>query len=150
MTAWATKSHYDNTGTTVADVTCGEDEHGIWVSGMIRDLDAATLRELRSAPLSGDWRGPEGRQELVAALAVNVPGFLVPRVGIHDGRQISLVAAGVVLHTPNAPDLSAAVMAAVDEIEARNRRRRMAALAKRTGRDPKSRMAELAASVRGD
>jgi hypothetical protein len=41
-------------------------------------------------------------------------------------------------------------MAAVDEIEARNRRRRMAALAKRTGRDPKSRMAELAASVRGD
>lgn len=89
-------SHYDHTGTVAADVAAGEDEHGIWVAGAARpgtDLDV-----LRSASLSGDWRRVDGRLELVAALAVNVPGFPVPRVQarVASGAQTALVASGMV------------------------------------------------------
>lgn len=90
-------SHYDHTGTAAADVTVGEDEFGVWFSGALRDIDEKTERALRAAKLSGDWRRIGGNLELVAALAVNVPGFPVPRVaaGVEDGRQLSLVAAGI-------------------------------------------------------
>lgn len=90
--------HYDNTGTVVADVISGEDEHGIWVSGALRPgLPPARIRELRAAKLSGDWRRIGGQLRLVAFLAVNVPGFGVPRLRaeIEDGRQLSLVASGM-------------------------------------------------------
>ena len=153
LSAAATAAHYDNTGTAAADVVAGEDAHGIWISGRVRDrLSDEDRYALAAAPLSGDWRGIAGNLEMVAALSVNVGGFPIPRtmLAASGGEQTSLVAAGIVHRTSESVDLSAAVMAAVDEIEARNRRRRMAALAKQTGRDPKSRMAELAASVRGD
>lgn len=95
--------HYDNTGSCVADVCVGEDEHGIWVAGAARpgiDIDA-----LRSASLSGDWRTINGTLELVAALAVNVPGFPIPRTqaAVAASAQISLVASGIVEPEP-APD----------------------------------------------
>lgn len=80
-TAKAAASHYDNTGTVAADVRCGEDEFGIWVAGALRPgLNEEQIREFRAAPLSGDWRKIAGKLELVGALAVNVPGFPVPRV----------------------------------------------------------------------
>ena len=151
----AARAHYDNTCTVVADITCGDDDWGIWFSGLARDwvmADAKTLREFRAAPLSGDWRGPEGRRELVAALGVNVPGFLVPRIGIKDGRQVSLVAAGALdrndHHVVSSLDIGAAIMAAVDEIETRKARKDMAELAKSLGRDPRSRMAALRDSMK--
>lgn len=73
-------AHYDNTGSAVADVAAGEDSHGIWISGSLRsNLSAEELREFRAAPLSGDWRTVGGSLELVAMLAVNMPGFPVPR-----------------------------------------------------------------------
>lgn len=79
-TAKAAASHYDHTGTVAADVRCGEDEFGIWVAGALRPgLTDEQIREFRAAPLSGDWRRIAGRLELVGALAVNVPGFPVPR-----------------------------------------------------------------------
>lgn len=90
--------HYDNTGTVVADVVSGEDQFGIWVSGALRPgLAPARVRELRAAKLSGDWRRIGGQLRLVAFLAVNVPGFPVPRLRaeVHEGRQLSLVASGV-------------------------------------------------------
>lgn len=94
--AGATVAHYDNTGTVAADIVAGEDDYGIWVAGATRpgvDLDA-----LRAASLSGDWRSIGGNLELVAALAVNVPGFPVPRIAasIAQGEQTSLVASGIV------------------------------------------------------
>lgn len=95
----STLAHYDNTGTAVADVRAGEDAYGIWISGAIRSgLTADQLRELRAAPLSGDWRQVAGNLELVAALAVNVPGFPVPRPQglVASGEVVSLVAAGMV------------------------------------------------------
>lgn len=88
--------HYDNTGTCAADIRVGEDAHGIWVAGAARpdtDLDA-----LRAASLSGDWRRINGSLELVAALAVNVPGFPVPRIAASAvmDEQLALVAAGMI------------------------------------------------------
>lgn len=94
--------HYDDTGTAIADVVCGEDEFGIWFSGSVRPgLEEEDVRKLRGAVLSGDWRNVNGNLELVALLAVNVPGFPVPRVRAlvasgGDGQEVlALVAAGI-------------------------------------------------------
>jgi hypothetical protein len=108
----AAAAHYDNTGTCVADICVGEDEFGIWVAGAARpdaDLDA-----LRSASLSGDWRRIDGNLELVAALAVNVPGFPIPRttVAMAAGAQLALVASGVV----EQDDLIQTLIAKVDRL----------------------------------
>jgi hypothetical protein len=88
--------HYDNTGTCFALVNVGEDDHGIWFSGVrapgiTDDQFAAGI----SAPLSGDWRAMGGNLELVAALAVNTPGFPIIASGAsdEDDAPLSLVAA---------------------------------------------------------
>ncbi|HLR43873.1 MAG TPA: hypothetical protein VK065_01650 [Brevibacterium sp.] len=95
----AALAHYDDTGTVGADVRVGEDQHGIWVAGALRSgLSDEQVRSLRSAPLSGDWRRVNGSLELVAALAVNVPGFPVPRPSGRRaaGNTVALVASGMV------------------------------------------------------
>lgn len=85
-------AHYDHTGTVAADVRAGEDKFGVWVSGALRpSLNDEQIREFRSAPPSGDWRRIAGRMELVAALAVNVPGFPVARALVAGGVQESLL-----------------------------------------------------------
>jgi hypothetical protein len=97
--------HYDHTGTAVADVRIYEDEFGGQVVGALRpDTPAARVRELRGATVSGDWRPVNGFLELVGLLAVNVPGFPVPRTkaivaATENGGQeiLALVAAGIVL-----------------------------------------------------
>lgn len=103
-------AHYDNTGTAVADVRCGEDDHGIWFAGAIRpDLEATKVRALRAAQISGDWRKHSGRLEFCAGLAVNVPGYPVvrPRTALAaSGDPTGLVAAGV--------DLRVAPLSALD------------------------------------
>lgn len=94
----AAASHYDNTGWAVADVAVGNDKHGIWVAGAIRpDADSARVHQLRaSGQVSGDWRRIGGKLRLVGLLAVNVPGFPVPRMRarVASGMTYSLVAAG--------------------------------------------------------
>jgi len=81
--AWslaAALDHYSNSARAVADVAVGEDSHGIWIAGALRPtVTPAQVRELRASPLSGDWRTFSGHLELVAALAVNTPGFAIPR-----------------------------------------------------------------------
>lgn len=97
--ARAAASHYDDTGAVVADVAAGEDAYGIWIAGALRPgLEADKRERLRASALSGDWRAIRGNLELVAALAVNVPGFPIPRTGLaaSAGVQTALVAAGVV------------------------------------------------------
>lgn len=99
LRAAAAAEHYDNTGTAVADVRAGEDAHGIWVAGALRpDVTPEQVRALRSSPLSGDWRRVDGNLELHAALAVNVPGFPIPRPAglVASGELQALVASGVV------------------------------------------------------
>lgn len=95
----AAAEHYDNTGAAVADVAVGNDAHGIWVAGAIRpDASPSQVAALRSAgQVSGDWRRVGGKLRLVGLLAVNVPGFPVPktRTRMNDGQQFALVAAGL-------------------------------------------------------
>lgn len=87
--------HYDDSGTAVAAVTVGEDGHGIWVAGaLLPGVDADRVAQLRLSPLSGDWRRADGNLELIAALAVNTPGFPVLRAS--GGDCEALLAAGVV------------------------------------------------------
>nr|DAV81443.1 MAG TPA: minor head component F [Caudoviricetes sp.] len=115
--ARAAAEHYDNTGAVVVDVAAGEDSHGIWVAGAVRPgTTPDQIRALRAAPLSGDWRTIGGNLELVGALAVNVPGFPVPRPAgrIDSDEMVTLVAAGVV-----APDVAlSAASAPVPRVDA--------------------------------
>lgn len=90
----AAAAHYDDVGTAVASVFAGEDEHGIWVAGyIIPGTTPEKVAELARSPLSGDWRRIGGNLELIAAHAVNVPGFPIPRAKVKFslGHQVSLV-----------------------------------------------------------
>jgi len=103
----AATQYYDTTSAVIADVRVGEDEFGVWMSGALRDgVTDEQIREIKAAgKASGDWREVVrgSRQlELIAALAVNVGGFPVPRtrVAVHGSRVVSLVAAGIVEDDP--------------------------------------------------
>lgn len=110
----ATAEHYDNTGAVAADVRIVDGKHGIWVSGALRpDVSPERARELRGASLSGDWRNIRGKLEMLGLLAVNVPGFPVPRTMIASGEAyegheevLALVAAGVWEGTVLEPDIT--------------------------------------------
>lgn len=81
--------HYDNTGSVGAFVRATNGRYGIWLSGVPRsDLSPEHLRDLRANSVSGDWRSVGHGLELVAALAVPVPGFPIPRA------QFALAASG--------------------------------------------------------
>jgi hypothetical protein len=151
----AAVEHYDDTGTVIADVTVGEDETGIWYSGRIRpSVTPARLAEFTAGgALSGDWRRVGGHLELVAALAVNVPGFPVPRlqVAAAGNRQMSLVASGVVgpssmaWRTGNV-DVDALVAAVLHKMD---RRERVHRLTRRVKGDRAERIARATAAVEG-
>jgi len=94
--------HYDRTGSIVAVVRAYEDDWGGQFAGQLRrGVQPEQVDELMAAgQVSGDWRMLNGNLELVHILGVNVGGFpkkrLSPVVGMVGGRQVSLVAAGVV------------------------------------------------------
>lgn len=96
--AMPAKEHYDNTGWAAAYVHTGEDDHGIWFAGSLAPTATAEqVAVLRASSVSGDWRAINGALELVGILAVNTPGFPVPkaRAGIVAGAQVSLIASGL-------------------------------------------------------
>lgn len=136
FSAAAAMEHYDNTAAVVADVASGEDAHGIWISGRIRPgVTEEQKAALRSATLSGDWRSFGGKLRLVALLAVNVPGFPVPRLSTatSGGKQFALVAAGI----PG------------DTVDRNARSIVMSSLQRRIGRDATTRRGELLDRVHG-
>jgi hypothetical protein len=93
--AGAAVKHYDDTNSAVADVAVGEDSYGIWAAGSLRpNITPEQVRIFRASPLSGDWRPINGNLELVAACAVNVPGFPTARARVAGGAILALVAAG--------------------------------------------------------
>lgn len=108
----ATVRHYDHTGARIADVAVGEDVHGIWVAGALKPgADPNQVQALKAAALSGDWRSVNGALELIGLLAVNVPGFPVPRsqaalAAAADAGELvtAVVAAGVVCGCEETPD----------------------------------------------
>lgn len=121
LSAGAATKHYDNTGTVVADVAVGEDKFGIWFAGALRDdLTPAEVKRFKAAALSGDWRMVNGNLELVATLAVNVPGFPVPRmtVGMAGDSQVSLVASGI-LPTESKSLVASGQFITVEELDER-------------------------------
>jgi hypothetical protein len=83
----AAAAHYDNTGKVGASVRASNGRHGIWLAGAA--VPGADLRALRANPVSGDWRPWKGGLEMIAALAVPVQGFPVPRA------QLALSASGI-------------------------------------------------------
>jgi hypothetical protein len=93
----AAVEHYDHTGTVVAIVRAGRDGYGDWVAGsLVAGLDESRVAELRRSPLSGDWRYCQevGGLELIAALAVNSPGF--PVTEVVNGVQFAMTSAGMI------------------------------------------------------
>lgn len=74
---WA---HYDDTTCVGGYVKAGSDAFGTWVAGSLRpNLTEEEIQHIRLHPPSGDWRPVQGDTELVAALAVPIPGFPIPR-----------------------------------------------------------------------
>ncbi|MBO0820276.1 MAG: hypothetical protein J2P26_05440 [Nocardiopsaceae bacterium] len=148
----AAAAHYAHTGAALAAVRAGEDAHGIWVAGaLLPDAGDTGVATLRRAPLSGDWRVIGGRQELVAALAVNTPGFPIPRTRTGaDDVPHAVVAAGALPPAPDVPgeagfDWERFAQAVTDRVLAgqeahrREHRRRMKN-AQRRGKRAKARM----------
>lgn len=89
--------HYDDTKSAVVDVVAGEDQFGIFVAGALRPgVSPEQVRVLRASAFSGDWRPINGKLELVAVCAVNVPGFMTPRAILASagGKITALIAAG--------------------------------------------------------
>lgn len=131
----AAMAHYDNVGSVAADVAAGEDRHGIWVAGSIRyGLSDERRKQLKAAALSGDWRWIAGSYEMVAALAVNVPGYPIPRAELfaaNGGGRGALVAAGIVQREQKRQaDVLGIVAATADEVIAKLDRRDRAREAK--------------------
>lgn len=158
--AVAAMAHYEDTGLAAADVAVGEDQWGIWVAGALRPgLSDVQVRALRAAPLSGDWRrvGSSGGLELVAALAVNTPGFPIPRTAgmVASGELVSLVAAGTASATtaratPAPAGLSREDARALSRLAARERAKERAdldAMAARLRSDQVARLADRVAAT---
>jgi hypothetical protein len=109
LTLQQAMAHYDNTALAVANVHAVDGKLGIWLSGaMVPWASKDQFYKLRAAGSpSGDWRSLGRGHELVAALAVNSPGFPVPRATVRNGKVLSLVAAGApemwVLSHPDKP-----------------------------------------------
>lgn len=102
LSAVAAAAHYDNTGTVVADVACGEDRYGIWYSGRKRPgvSDDDVYAAMASGRVSGDWRKIGGNYELVGALIVNVAGFPIPNASLvasaDTGAVTAIIGEGIV------------------------------------------------------
>lgn len=130
LNATESAAHYDRTDAVVADVAAGEDAHGIWFSGALRPgVTDEQIATLRSAAISGDWRQIGAGLEMVAALAVNVPGFPIPRVALaaSASTDYALVAASPVTQPAPAGEVSSMSVkeiasAVLDEMEARQNR----------------------------
>lgn len=106
--------HYDNTGTAIAIAAAGEDRFGIWAhGGVVPEASEAEVQQLRRSPISGDWRRISGNLELVAALAVNTPGFPIVSMAA-SGEIDSLCAVGVVMEDGTAANDAATPLSEPD------------------------------------
>lgn len=137
LSAAQARAHYDNACAVFADVAVGEDKHGIWCAGWVRPgTPPEMVHAARASKISGDWRKIGANLELVAALAVNVPGYRVPRISaaVQGGQMVSLVACGAVVAESevesSSVDIGALAAAVVDEIDARVQRQARAAALK--------------------
>lgn len=92
--------HYDDSTKVGAFVRAGTDRFGTWIAGALRsDLTDLEVQHMRTHGPSGDWRPikpTDVTSELVAALAVPVQGFQIPRralVASADGQITAIITA---------------------------------------------------------
>ncbi len=123
LRAAGAQDHYAHTALAWADVVATDGAFGPWVAGALRpNVTPELVRVLRASSLSGDWRGGE----LVAALAVNTPGFPIrrealtasglafdlpdvrPSARLIGGEAVTLTAAGMVRRCPDCARRAAA------------------------------------------
>lgn len=123
-----------------ADVVVGANEYGIWHAGALRPamqgcepLTRDDVRVLRALSMSGDWRYDWQTRTLrmIAALAVNHPGFPVPRIVAsaaarrashvvadpgfhHDGTRITAMVAAGMVHPVDPPGMALARLESSD------------------------------------
>jgi hypothetical protein len=159
----AAVEHYDQAGAGVAVARVYEDDFGIQFDGALTPgVTEEQVYDMRRCPVSGDWRKIGGALDLIGVLSVNSGGYPTPRMASDDWGRTALVAAPGV--RPDPPDgtgrrrrtglsqrqLEERIRHAVKaEIVAdQQRQRRLAHMAAAIGRDPRSRMAELARRVR--
>jgi hypothetical protein len=89
LSAAEASQHYDDSTKVGAFVRAGTDSYGTWLAGALRPgLSDEEVQHLRSHPPSGDWRPIVGKgTELVAAFAVAVGGFPIPRAMVASGAN---------------------------------------------------------------
>lgn len=105
----AALEHYDDVSTAAATVVVHEDDYGIGLYGSVTpDADSSLVAALRRSPLSGDWRKEKGHWRLVAAHAVNTPGFPIPRGLVASVEGEAFFTTGRVEPKEPVVDLSAA------------------------------------------
>lgn len=94
VTIATARAHYDNVCTALGLVRVGEDQFGIWFSGVpAPGVDPEVFQIGMTAPLSGDWRDCGSGLDMIGAHAVNSPGFpIYSAVTGPDGRDVALVA----------------------------------------------------------
>lgn len=95
VTVATARAHYDNVCTAYGLVRVGEDQFGIWFSGVpAPGVDPETFQMGMTAPISGDWRDCPGHPlDMIGAHAVNSPGFpIYSAVTGPDGQDVALVA----------------------------------------------------------
>lgn len=118
VTASSARAHYDDVTKAFGLVRVGEDQFGIWFSGVpAPGVDPEVFQQGMTAQLSGDWRDCEGAPlDMIAAHAVNSPGFpIYSAMTGPDGREMALVASlGPVRRQPTPTH----VLASVDELKA--------------------------------
>lgn len=142
LTETAEQQHYDNVANAWAAVRVGEDDRGVWFSGVVLpkiDAEDCVLIEA-TGQVSGEWKYGSMR----AAQAVNVPGYPVLRSSAafdEDGNVTALVAVTT--------GKDASLVASMNGVETsecyeNSPKARMLALAKI---DAESRMEALRASV---
>lgn len=95
VTVAAVRAHYDDVSKAFGLVRVGEDQFGIWFSGVpYPGVDPEVFQQGMVTQLSGDWRDCDGYPlDMVAAHAVNTQGFpIYSALTGPDGREMALVA----------------------------------------------------------
>ncbi len=99
----AQQAHYDDVKSAWAAVVTGEDERGVWFSGVV--LPSVPEEDLTLIQAAGQVSGEWKREALRSLLAVNVPGFPVRRSSatIDEGGEVESLVASVGGKVADAP-----------------------------------------------
>lgn len=118
----ATQAHYDNLKNAWAAIRIGENDKGIWFSGVVMSHipDEDIVRIQASGQVSGEWKG----SRLQSLLTVNHPGFPVERAsgaGFADVNTEGTMVASLSPGCPCCDEDATERMSALREADAQER-----------------------------